>query len=366
MSKATKKKRVGKVSRSADIIAQVNSAMGKPVLRLGSDPDFIPVKIPTGSLVIDRVTGGGFTLGRHVEIYGDESACKSTIAYQTMALSQQRGNVCAMVDPEKTFDPEWFAHLGGIPEELLLFQPEEKWNAEDAIGVMMILAKLLGEDDGNFIEVITVDSVAAMVTQEEMAKDPREEDRVASQARMMSRALRRITTVNKRTLFIWTNQQRTNIGFGAQFNPNTTSGGRAMKYYATTRLELRRAGKVTKKKAVAEKSQKKDKEVPYGNWIQVRSEKDKSTRPYRQGMFLYNADRGRIEVESEIIQLGLEDDIIERNGNVFSYEAVDGTEWKGLENKFKSMIRENDELREELVSAISDMTVELSRVEPDG
>lgn len=359
---AVKKKRVGKVSRAADVANMVNSAMGKPVLKLGSDKEFIPVRVPSGSLVVDRVTGGGFMLGRHVEIYGDESACKTVIAYRTIGLSQCRGNLCAMVDPEKTFDPDWFAHCGGIPGELLLFQPEEKWNAEDAVGVMMILSKMMQEE---FIEVIMVDSIAALVTQEEIQNDPREEDRYAPQARMMSRALRRLTTVNKRTLFIWTNQQRSNIGFGAQFNPHTQPGGRAMKFYATTRLELKRAGKIKKKQNVAEKSNLVKKEMPAGNWIQVRSEKDKSTRPYRQGMFIFDSDRGRIDLESEIIQLGLEDDIIERNGNVFSYEDLAGVEWKGLENKFKELIRENPDLQDELVQAISDMTVQLGRMDKD-
>lgn len=353
------RKRVGKLSRAAEIANTVNSALGKPVLKLGSDKDFIPVKIPTGSLVIDRVTGGGFTLGRHVEIYGDESSAKSYIMQRTIALSQSRGNLCALVDPEKSFDPGWFSHLGGIPDELLLFQPEERWNAEDAIGVMMMLSK-----ESDEIEVIGVDSVAAMVTQEEMAKDPREEDRVASLARMMSRALRRITTVNRRTLFIWTNQEFMNIGYGAQFQPRMQKGGKALKYYATTRLELRKAGKITSPKKVADKAKVKSKEVPVGTWIQVRSEKDKSVKPYGQGMFAFDNQKGQIDSFSEIIHLGLEDEIIQREGNTFIYEDIAGAEWKsGSEKGFRKMLEENDDVREELVEAISDMTVQLGRVE---
>lgn len=354
------RKRVGKVSRASEIANIVNAAMGKPVLRLGSDEDFIPIKVPTGSLVIDRITGGGFTLGRHVELYGDPSACKSYIMQKTIALSQARGNLCALIDPEKTFDPDWFSHLGGIPNELLLFQPAEQWNAEDAIGIMMMLSKLAEDDE---VEVIGVDSVAAMVTQEEMAKDPREEDRVASQARMMSRALRRITTVNKRTLFIWTNQEFMNIGYGAQFQPRMQRGGRALKYYATTRIELKRASKITKAKNVSDKSKLKSKEVPAGVWIQARSEKDKSTKPFGQGMFAFDSDNGEIDLASEIIQLGLEDEIISRTGNSFEYEDVTGEVWKaGSEKGFKQLLTDNDDMREEIIAAIQDMTTELSRV----
>lgn len=356
---AVAKKRRGQMGRAFEIANAVNSVIGKPVLRLGSDEDFIPIKIPTGSLVVDRITGGGLTLGRHVELFGDENACKSYVLLRTMALSQGRGNICALIDPEKVFDPDWFEHLGGISDELLLFQPEEKWTAEDAVGVMMMLGQLI-EDEA--VEVVGIDSVAAMVTQEEMKKDPREEDRVASQARMMSRALRRITTTNKRTLFIWTNQERMNIGFGAQFNPRTQSGGRALRYYATTRLEFRKAGKVTQDRPVADKAQLKQKKVAIGNWIQVRSEKEKSTKPYMQGMFIFNSDNGEIDQASEIIQLGLEDEIIERRGNIFHYEDVAGVEHKGLETKFKQLISEDEELREELIDSITEMTVQLSRV----
>jgi recombination protein RecA len=355
-----KKKRRSQVSTAAAIASQINSAMGKPVLRLGSDEDFIPIKVPTGSLVIDRVTGGGFTLGRHVELFGSENACKSFIAQKTMALSQYRGNLCALVDPEKTFDPTWFEHLGGIPNELLLFQPEEKWTAEDAIGVMMLLAQLI-EDES--IEIITIDSVAAMVTQEEMRKDPREEDRIASQARMMSRALRRITTVNKRTLFIWINQQRTNIGYGAQFNPRVESGGRALKFYATTRIELQQAGRATKTGKVAEKSKVVEKKVPWGTWVQVRSQKDKSTKPYGQGQFIFDNRKGEIDFPSEIIHLGLEDEIIKRVGNTFSYEDVGGETWKGTEVQFRKLIEKENDLHEELIAEISDMTIQLSRLD---
>jgi recombination protein RecA len=361
---AVKKKRRGLQSKAAEIMHSINAEIGKPAIKLGAHEDFIPIKIPTGSLVIDRITGGGFTLGRSVELFGDESACKTFIALRTMALSQQRGNLCALVDPEKTFVPEWFEYLGGIPGELLLFQPEEKWNAEDAVAIMMMLGGLQAEE---FIEVCTIDSVAAMVTQEEMARDPREFDQPASQARMMSRALRRITTTNKSTLFIWINQERTNIGFGAQFNPRTQSGGRALRYYATTRLELKDAGQVKAATDVADKGKLVKKDRPVGKWIQAKNVKDKSTRPGRMGMFVFDNIKHEIELESEIVTLGLEDGIIDQSGNKLTYEDVEGRAHTSANPKnFKKLLREDDELREELIASISDMTVESTRLVRSG
>jgi recombination protein RecA len=292
------------------------------------------------------------------------NSCKSFISQTTMALSQQRGNLCALVDPEKTFDPDWFRHLGGIPEELLLFQPEgEKWSADDAVGVMMLLAQYSEEDS---IEVITVDSVAAMVPQEEIERDPRKAERIGSQARLMSRALRRITTMNKRTLFIWTNQERMKIGimFG---NPKTTSGGRALAYYATSRIEFKKTLPVKEKMKKAQRGELKEKEVKVGTWIQVRSEKEKSTHPYMTGEFMFDNKGGKIDLASEIIQLGLEDEIIVRSGNTFTYEDIDGEIWSGNNSKFRGILADQDDLRSEIVEAIQDQTVELSRVgDPSG
>jgi recombination protein RecA len=357
----SKKKRIRNRSIAAEIAAKINSGMGSPVMRLASDPELEVVKIPTPSLTINRVTGGGFALGRHVEMFGDPNSGKSLIAYGTMAMSQQRGNVCALVDPEGVFDPDWFTHLGGYPDELLYERPE---NAEEVIGVIRMLAERAREGDP--IEVVTVDSVAALVTKEQEDKDPRDEERIASQARMMSRALRLITTKNKRVLFLWTNQERSNIGFGSQFQPRTQSGGRALGYYATTRLEFKKTGRVDKPGRRAEKMKLESKKIKVGDWIQVRAEKEKSTRPYMQGAYIYRADRGEIDLVSEIIQLGLEDEIINRKGNRFEYEGIDGSEVIGFESDFRETLEGDEDLRDEIIMCIEDMTHQLSRVESNG
>ena len=350
-------------SKAAAIMAEINSAMKFEEgdgLRLGSDAYFTIQRIPTGSLVLDRITGGGFALGRHYELYGDENSGKSTIAYLTMALSQQRGNLCAVIDPEHSFDNERFEFLGGNPDELLIQHPE---TAEAAVGVMMMLAGLMKEQQ---IEVITTDSVSSLLTTDEKIKDPREEDRIATQARMMSRALRRITAVNKKTLFIWTNQERTNVGvkFG---NPRTTSGGRALRYYATGRIEFRRGTKVLGKASKARGGKLVEAEVEVGRWVQVRVEKDKSTIPLREGAFVFNHRMKRIDPASEIVQLGLEDGLIQRSANGwYSYEDLDGKEWKANEKRFYKMLNSEEALRDELVWAIQDNSASGGETESDG
>jgi recombination protein RecA len=349
-----RRRRQGTLSKAAALANQLNDELGINV-RLGNDPYFEIVRIPTGSLVLDRITGGGFALGRHVELYGDEHVGKSYVALKTMALAQQRGKICALVDPEHAFDPEWFAYMGGIPDELLTFHPTK---AEDAVAVMMLLAKHAENED---VEVITVDSVTSLVPLEETDKDPREEPRIAGQARMMSRALRRITTVNHKTLFIWINQLRTDVGlkFG---NPNVTTGGKALRYYATTRVSMHRGTQVRtpRLKAVGGKLQKK--EVQTGRWVQCRVEKDKSTTPYGEGSFLFNNDLGRIDDAYEILQLALEDEIVEWTGKMVRYVDLEDREWRGYERKFIDYLRNEEDLRNEILAEVRDNTIRLARL----
>lgn len=338
-----------KTSRAGALMNEINQELGTTIM-LGSDPYFTIERIPTGSLTMDRITGGGFALGRHYELYGDENSGKSYILYRTMALSQSRGNVVAIIDPEHSFDNERFEFLGGDNDEILSYHPK---TAEEAVAVLMILGKHAKERD---IEVVGIDSVASLIPREEFQNDPREEDRMAAQARMMSRALRRLTAVNEKMLFLWTNQERENVGirFG---NPKTTSGGRALRFYATGRIEFRRGTKVMGKRKRARAEKLVEAEVGVGRWTQVKVEKDKSTIPGREGAFIFDYEMKRIEPASEIIQLGLEDGLIERSGNVFSYTDIDGHKWSGTRSKFAKFIHENEQLHDELQSAIEDVTM---------
>jgi recombination protein RecA len=346
------KKKTKLAGRAAALAAEINSTLKlNEGIRLGNDPFFEIHRVPTGSLVMDRITGGGFALGRHYELFGDESVGKSYIVYRTMALSQRRGNLCAIVDPEHSFDSERFKFLGGNPSELLIQHPQ---TAEDAVAVMMLIAKYAKEQQ---LEIVGIDSVASLVTNDEAAKDPREEDRMASQARMMSKALRRITTVNKKTLFLWTNQERMDIGvrFG---NPKTTSGGRALRYYATGRIEFRRGAQLLRKAKVARAGKLVETDKPFGRWVQIKVVKDKSTSPGREGAFVFNHRMKKIDPAYEIIQLGLEDGLIQRSSNGwYSYVDLEDYEWKGTEKKFTKWLNENEDLFLELESVIRENTL---------
>lgn len=339
------------VSLAAALVSELNSTLqlDHPV-RLGSDPYFRITRVPTGSLVLDRITGGGFALGRHYELYGDESVGKSYIVYRTMALSQARGNLCAIVDPEHSFDNERFKFLGGRPDELVAQHPR---TGEEAVAVMMLLARYAEE---RALEVVSIDSVASLISSDEMKKDPREEDRMGAQARMMSKALRRITTVNEKTLFLWTNQEYMNVGvaFG---NPKSTRGGRALRYYATGRIEFRRGTKVMEKRKRAKAGKLVETDVSVGRWIQVRTEKDKSTIPNRESAFVFNYEMKKIDPASEIVQLGLEDGLIERSANGrYSYVDLEEAVWAGTQKQFSNFLLKNRLLREELITAIQDTT----------
>jgi len=355
---ASVKKRKGRLSRAAEIINDINSTLDlETPLKLGSDKYFEITRVPTGSLVIDRITGGGFAHGRHIELFGDESACKSFIAYRTMALAQDRGNLCALVDPEHSFDPDWFRRLGGIPNELILQHPK---SAEDAVAVMMMLSKH-AED----LEVITIDSIPALVPREETEKDPREEARIAGQARMMSRALRLITVTNRKTIFLWINQERTNVGikFG---NPKTTSGGKALRFYASSRIELRRGTAVKAKRKIAKAGKLVESDKLVSRWISARAEKEKTTRPYREGSFVFDGEHGCIDVGSEIIQLALEDGLLENRGGRYSYTGLDDQEYKGTFKSFSNLLNSNLEIQEELIAQIKDNTVNIALGGEDG
>jgi recombination protein RecA len=210
------------------------------------------------------------------------------------------------------------------------------------------------------VEIITVDSVAALATKEEAVRKASDEAKIASQARFMSQNLRRLTTYNEKTLVLWTNQNRTKIGtfFG---NPTSQPGGRALKFYDTARIELRRGQKVTRKAQKAnQKQQLITTTVHGGYWVVAKAHKNKVSREGLEATFLFDSQRAVIDEISEIIQLGLEDGIIVRTKNRFSYVDYDDIEYSGVQSKFRQEIADNDALREEIIQSIEDRTLELA------
>jgi recombination protein RecA len=346
-------KKSRQLSPAQSVVGAINTAMGRDVVMLATDKRFTIQRIPTGSLVIDRLTGGGFARGRHIELFGNESSGKSFTAYMAMVLAQERGEVCALIDGEHVFEEEWFRHLGGDPEDLVAFHPD---NAEEAMKVLMLFAK--NEPPVDQVKVVMIDSVASMPPMEELAKDPEEgDDRIGGQARLMSRLLRRVTTTNRDTCFLWTNQLRDKVsGYGG----TTTPGGRALKFYASTRLEFIKSERVKSKRKVAKKTQLVESGVVSGHWVQVISQKEKTSRPYLDSMFFFDSERGCVDRELEIITLGLSDGLIERTGNTFRYTDSEGKLHSGLETVFKRKLRNDDELREELEWAIGENSKQLS------
>jgi recombination protein RecA len=347
-------------SRTVALMDRVNGQMGSQVLSLASHPRWKVERVPSGSLVIDRITAGGFPRGRHVELFGDYHGGKTTVACMTMVGAQQRGETVALLDSEGSFDERYFEHLGGNLGELLIHRPK---TAEEFIKIMQLLVIADAEEDIHPADVVMVDSVASLLPQEELKKDVEEgDDRTAGRARMMSRALRRITAQNDHTLILWTNQLIDKVsGYGG----TTTPGGRALKHYASVRIEFKKLDRMKKGRKRVKRAKVQTVDVPVGHWVAVRAEKQKTARPELESMFLYDYERSLIDAEYEIIHLGLEDKLIVRSGNTFTYEDSDGQEWKGTESVFRKHLRDNDEMREELVWAIQQNSLSISNPESE-
>ncbi|HEY2786532.1 MAG TPA: recombinase RecA [Fimbriiglobus sp.] len=284
--------------------------------------------IPTGSLGLDIALGGkGLPRGRVVEIYGNESSGKTTIALHAVANAQKAGGVAAFIDAEHALDPTWAKKIGVDLESLLVSQPSY---GEEALRIAEMLVK------SNAVDVIVIDSVAALVPKNELNNDIGDPS-VGVQARLMSQALRVLNpAINKtRTCMIFINQIRQKIGvmYG---NPETTTGGLALKFYASVRLEVRRAAAI------------KDGDVTMGSETKVKVVKNKIAPPFRTAEFELMHDRG-IDYEGDLLKLAEEDDVVRKSGAFFSYGDV--RLGQGKENA-KNYLRDNTAVRDEIVKGV--------------
>jgi recombination protein RecA len=327
----------GERSRAVDAaILQIEKQFGRgSIMRLGDrEAQNVPA-ISTGSVALDLALGvGGVPRGRITEIYGPESSGKTTLCYHIAATAQRNGGIVAFIDAEHALDPSYAKNVGVNVDELLVSQPD---TGEQALEIAETLIRSGG------VDVVIVDSVAALVPRAEIEGDMGDSF-VGLQARLMSQALRKLTgsISRSRCTVIFINQVRMKIGvmYG---NPETTTGGNALKFYASVRLDIRRTGQV------------KDRDDIVGNATRVKVVKNKVAPPFKQVEFDIMYGEGVSKV-GEILDLGVKAGLVEKSGSWFSYDSV--RIGQGRENA-KIYLKENPEVAQRIENAIRGRTEEV-------
>lgn len=311
-------------------VGQIEKQFGKgSIMRLGSEGSIVPVEaIPTGSLSLDIALGiGGVPRGRIIEIFGPEGSGKTTLTCSIVAQAQKLGGIAAFIDAEHALDVGYARKIGVDVDNLLISQPD---TGEQALEIAEVLIR------SGAIDVIVVDSVAALVPAAEIEGEMGE-SHVGLQARLMSQALRKLAgaVAKSKTCLLFTNQIRMKIGvlFG---NPETTSGGNALKFYSTVRLDIRRIGQIT------------DGEQVVGNQVRVKVVKNKVAPPFRQAEFDILFGEG-ISLEGDLIELGVSSNIISKIGSWYSF----GEERIGQgKDNARIFLRDNQDIRSKIEEKI--------------
>lgn len=310
-------------------LSQIERSFGKgAIMRMGDRPQEQPEVISTGSIGLDIALGiGGLPRGRIVEIYGPESSGKTTLALHALAEAQKKGGTVAFIDAEHALDPLYAGRLGVKVDQLLLSQPDA---GEQALEIADTLVR------SGAIDVLVVDSVAALVPRAELEGDMGD-SHVGLHARLMSQALRKLTgsVSRSKTTVIFLNQIRMKIGvmFGS---PETTTGGNALKFYASIRMDIRRIGSI------------KDKDEVKGNQTRIKVVKNKMAPPFRQVEFDIMYGEG-ISKMGELLDLGVKANIVEKSGAWFSYDST--RIGQGRENS-KNYLRTHPEAAQEIENRI--------------
>ncbi len=311
-------------------LSQIERQFGKgSVMRLGKNDKSMDIEvISSGSLGLDIALGvGGLPRGRIVEIYGPESSGKTTLALHTIAEAQKKGGICAFVDAEHALDPVYARKLGVNVDDLLISQPDA---GEQALEIADTLVR------SGAIDVLVVDSVAALVPRAELEGEMGE-SQPGIQARLMSQALRKLTaSINRsRTMVIFINQIRMKIGvmYGS---PETTSGGNALKFYASVRLDIRRIGAI------------KERDEVVGNQTRVKVVKNKLAPPFKQVEFDIMYGEG-VSKLGELIDLGVKAGVVEKSGAWFSYDSQ--RIGQGRENA-KTFLKQNPDMAAKIEAAV--------------
>ncbi|MEO0446469.1 MAG: recombinase RecA [Verrucomicrobiota bacterium] len=311
-------------------IAEIQKSYGEgAIMRLGEETKSDIAVIPTGNLLIDRALGvGGFPQGRIVEIYGPESSGKTTLTLTAIAQAQKRGGLAGFVDVEHALDPNYARRLGVNMEELLVSQPS---SGEEALRIVETLVR------SNALDIIVLDSVAALVPRAELEGEIGDTT-VGAQARLMSAALRKLTSLisKARTCVLFTNQIREKVGV-VYGSPEVTSGGRALKFYSSVRIDIRRIGSIKQTDGTVS-----------GNRTRIKVVKNKVAPPYTQAEFDIMYNEGISSVGS-LLDLALEYDLLQKRGSWFSYK---GTQLAQGRDGAKEALKEDAALYAELEEAI--------------
>ena len=312
-------------------LSKIEKDFGKgSIMKLGEQAVEPVEVIPTGSIGLDAALGvGGFPRGRIIEIFGPESSGKTTLAIHAMAEAQKAGGIAAFIDAEHAFDPFYAKKLGVDTDNLFMSQPD---NGEQALAIAQQLIASAA------VDIVVIDSVAALTPKAEIEGDMGD-NKVGLQARLMSQALRKLTSTiaKSKTCCIFINQLREKIGvmFG---NPETTTGGNALKFYASVRLDIRKSSAI------------KDGDEVIGNLVKVKVVKNKVAPPFRKAEFEITFGEG-ISRAGEIVDLGVAYKIIEKSGSWFSYG---GSKLAQGRDAVKQVIKDNPELADEISAKIAD------------
>ena len=312
-------------------LSKIEKDFGKgSIMKLGEQAVEPVEVIPTGSIGLDAALGvGGFPRGRIIEIFGPESSGKTTLAIHAMAEAQKAGGIAAFIDAEHAFDPFYAKKLGVDTDNLFMSQPD---NGEQALAIAQQLIASAA------VDIVVIDSVAALTPKAEIEGDMGD-NKVGLQARLMSQALRKLTSTiaKSKTCCIFINQLREKIGvmFG---NPETTTGGNALKFYASVRLDIRKSSAI------------KDGDEVVGNLVKVKVVKNKVAPPFRKAEFEITFGEG-ISRAGEIVDLGVAYKIIEKSGSWFSYG---GSKLAQGRDAVKQLMKDNPELADEISAKIAD------------
>ncbi len=324
-----KKEKNAKDLALEEAIKSIEKAYGKgSIMRMGAQPRVNVDVIPSGSLLLDQTLGiGGYPKGRIIEIYGPESSGKTTLALHAVAEAQKKGGRAAYIDAEHAIDPEYAAKLGVDIDELILSQPN---SGEEGLEIVEMLAS------SGAIDIIVVDSVAALVPQAEL-DGVMSDNQVGLQARLMSKAMRKLAGILSKSncLVIFINQLREKVGV-VYGNPETTTGGRALKFYASIRIDIRRA-----------EALKNGSEI-VGNTVKVKIVKNKVAPPFKSCVLDIVFGQG-ISKDAEILDLGVEKGFIQKTGNWY---VLNGDKIGNGKEASKTYLRNHPEIRNELEAKI--------------